>query len=61
MTPDGAVAIGPEPSAEKDLTWVEEIAAGNIVKIQAHIDRDVRVNEVIYAREASNSTDREDK
>ena len=27
MTPDGAVAIGPEPSAEKDLTWVEEIAA----------------------------------
>ena len=27
MTPDGVVAIRPEPSAEKDLTWVEEIAA----------------------------------
>ena len=27
MNPNGAVAIEPESSAEKDLTWVEEVAA----------------------------------
>ncbi|OCL10499.1 hypothetical protein AOQ84DRAFT_214789 [Glonium stellatum] len=45
----------------KEPAWVEEIAAGNIVRIQAYIGRDVRVDKVIYAREASNRTNREDK
>ena len=45
----------------KDPAWVEEIAAGNIVKIQAHIGRDIGVDKVIYARKASNRTNREYK
>lgn len=64
--PRAETVIDPESFSErtpiiKEPAWVEEIAAGNIVKIQAHIDRDVRVNKVIYAREASNHIDREDK
>jgi hypothetical protein len=43
----------------KEPAWVEEIAAGNIVKIQAHIREDIRVDEVTYAREASNRINNE--
>jgi hypothetical protein len=45
----------------KELAWVEEIAAGNIVKIQAHIGRDIRVGKMIYARKASKRINREYK
>ena len=45
----------------KEPAWVEEIAAGNIAKIQAHIGRDFRVDKVIYAREASDHINREDR
>lgn len=45
----------------KEPAWLEEIAAGNIVKIQAHISRDFCVDKVIYAREASNHTNCEDR
>jgi hypothetical protein len=45
----------------KELAWVKEVAAGNIVKIQAHIGRDIRVDKVIYARKASNRINREYK
>ena len=45
----------------KELAWVEEVATGNIVKIQAHIGRDIRVDKAIYARKASNCINREYK
>jgi hypothetical protein len=38
----------------KEPARVEEIAAGNIVKTQAYMGKDVRVDKVIYAHEASN-------
>ncbi|OCK99225.1 uncharacterized protein K441DRAFT_209727 [Cenococcum geophilum 1.58] len=55
------VLFGERTPIIKESAWVEEIAAGNIVKIQAHIGRDICVDKVIYAREASNHTNREDR
>ena len=59
--PIDSVLLGEIMPIIKEPAWVEEIAAGNIAKIQAHIGRDFRVDKVIYAREASDHTNREDR
>ena len=57
--PIDSVLLGEIMPIIKEPAWVEEIAAGNIVKILAFINDVIRIDKVIYAREASNRTNRE--
>lgn len=60
-TPMDSVLLSERMPIIKEPAWVEEIAAGNIVKIMAFINKVIRINKVIYAREASNRTNGEYK